>query len=285
VRDDEERLARCLDCLTTQTFDMSHAEILVVDNDSRRPPVELVRQFPGARLLKQPVVGAYAARNAGLSAAKGEVIAFTDADCLPTPTWLSAGVAAVRADGGIGLVAGQVATTLSQNGRRRPVELYELLHAFPQQRYIEQLHFGATANVFTRRDVIDTVGTFNEALRSGGDKEWGQRVHAAGFALAYAPDAVVRHPARSSWGEYRAKLDRVFAGEVCARGQRGDSWDELGRPSLRSLLPPLRSIAAHWSDPRLHTRSERVLYAVGACVARWSGVAAGARARRRAHEV
>lgn len=264
---------------------MSHAEILVVDNNSRRPPVELVRQFAGTQLLQQPVAGAYAARNAGLSAAKGDVIAFTDADCLPTPTWLSAGVAAVSADAGIGLVAGQVETTLSQKGRRRPVELYELLHAFPQQRYVEHLHFGATANVFTRRDVVDAVGTFNAALSSGGDKEWGQRVHAAGFALVYAADAVVRHPARSSWGEYRAKLDRVFAGEASARGQRGDPWDELGRSSLRSLLPPLRSIAAHWSDPRLHTRSERVLYAVGACVARWSGVAAGARARRRAHEV
>jgi glycosyltransferase involved in cell wall biosynthesis len=284
VRDDEERLARCLECLTRQTFDMSHAEILVVDNGSRRSPVQLMRRFPRARLVMQPVAGAYAARNAGLAAATGDIIAFTDADCLPTPTWLSAGVAAVGADATIGLVGGHVATTLSRDGRRSPVELYELLHAFPQQRYIEQLHFGATANVFTRRDVIESVGTFNEALRSGGDKEWGQRVFAAGFSLVYAADAVVRHPARSSWREYRAKLDRVFAGEVEARGRRGDPVDDLVRPSPRSLAPPLRSIAAHWSDPRLRSRSERLLYAFGACVARWSGVAAQVRARRRAHE-
>ena len=285
VRDDEERLARCLDCLHRQTLDMSHAEVLVVDNGSRQAPVDLVRRFPGTRLLQQPVPGAYAARNAGLSAAKGDIIAFTDADCLPSPTWLSAGVAAINADPSVGLVAGRVVTTLSQNGRRSPVELYELLHAFPQQRYIEQFHFGATANVFTRRDVVEAVGSFNETLLSGGDKEWGQRVNAAGFSLVYAAGAVVRHPARSSWGDFRVKLDRVFAGEVSARSQRGDPVEELVRLSPRSLVPPLRSIAAHWGDPRLRTRSEKLLYAVGACVARWSGVAAGVRARRSTYEV
>ena len=263
---------------------MSHAEILVVDNGSRRTPTDLIRRFPRTRLLQQPVVGAYAARNAGLSAAKGDIIAFTDADCLPTPTWLSAGVTALSADPGIGLVAGSVVTTLSRHGRRSPVELYELLHAFPQQRYVEQLHFGATANVFTRRDVVETVGNFDETLLSGGDKEWGQRVSAAGFSTVYAPDAVVRHPARTSWGDYRVKLDRVFAGEISARNHRGESSAELVRLTPRSLLPPLRSIAAHWSDPRLHTRSERMLYAVGACLAKWSGVAAGARARRSTRE-
>ena len=261
---------------------MSTVEVIVVDNGSVHPPVDVVRAAPGARLLLEPSAGSYAARNAGLAASQGEIIAFTDADCIPSRSWLTAGVRVLDDDPQVGLVAGLIQTVASDRGGTRSLELFEMVHAFPQQRYVEQLDFGATANVLTRRRVVDAVGPFDEQLLSGGDKKWGRQVAAAGFRLVYAPDAVVQHPARSSWAQYRAKLDRVYDGEIAARRRRGEGVGTVGRLRWLSLAPPVRSIVRHWPDPRLQTLSDKARYAVGASVARWLGVTAGLRARRRA---
>ena len=64
-------------------------------------------------------------------------------------------------------------------------ELWELERAFPQERYLRELHFSVTANAFTTRAVIERVGTFNADLKSGGDREFGERVWAAGLPLVY----------------------------------------------------------------------------------------------------
>jgi hypothetical protein len=87
-----------------------------------------------------------------------------------------------------------------------------MAYAFPQERFVREQHFGATANVFTRREVLAKVGWFDAALKSGGDREWGQRVHASGLAVVYAPDVVVLHPARRTFREYEGKIRRVVGG-------------------------------------------------------------------------
>lgn len=86
------------------------------------------------------------------------------------------------------------------------------MYAFPQQ------HFGATANIFTTRATMGRVGAFDARLMSGGDREWGQRVHAAGLPVLYAPDVVVCHPARRTFREHAGRLRRVLGGIEDQRG-------------------------------------------------------------------
>ena len=78
VFNDEARLAGCLDALAMQTWPASHREVIVVDNGSV-PPVAL--RAGAARVIVERRPGSYAARNAGVAAAAGEILAFTDADC------------------------------------------------------------------------------------------------------------------------------------------------------------------------------------------------------------
>lgn len=282
VRDDEDGLRRCLDHLERQEYPSDRFEVVVADNGSRRPPVEALTSAPHARLVQEPRAGSYFARNAALAVTRGDVVAFTDADCLPGPQWLAAGVAALRRDPRAGLVAGSVDVFPSDAARPRAVELFQMVHGFPQARYAREQHFGATANVFTRRAVIDEVGAFDTRLSSGGDKEWGRRVHDAGWTVRYDPAVRVGHPARPTWAEHRKKLDRVFAGELSARTNRGEGPGQVGALSWRSLVPPVGSVLRNLGDDRLAGPRDRLLYAGGATVARWQGTRAGWRARRRA---
>lgn len=137
--------------------------------------------------------GPAAARNVGWRAAQGEIIAFTDDDCIPTPGWLRTGVSASR-PGVIG-VSGRVVMPLSSD----PTD-YEL-----NASYLERSEF-VTANCFYRRADLERVGGFDErfaeAWREDSDLIFTLMERAKGIAqLVHAPDAVVIHPVRPArWG-------------------------------------------------------------------------------------
>ena len=87
VLNDAPRLRTCLDALESQTFDLPF-EVLVVNNGSSDDPASVLRAFPAARLLHEQQRSSYAARNTGVRQARGEVLAFTDSDCIPAEDWL-----------------------------------------------------------------------------------------------------------------------------------------------------------------------------------------------------
>jgi glycosyltransferase involved in cell wall biosynthesis len=174
VFNDGERLRRCLLALGQQTYPRDRFEVVVVDNGSSEDVAAIVAGQAFVTLGHEARPGSYAARNTGLGLARGEVLAFTDSDCLPQPDWIAAGVARLAASPGCGLVAGKISVFFQDPQRPTATELYESLTAFQQHKYIERDHYGATANLFTRRDVFDVVGRFSDGLTSGGDREWGQ---------------------------------------------------------------------------------------------------------------
>ena len=91
ARNEEDYLAECLASLQNQDYGKQHYEILVVDNNSNDKTAEIAKSFSGVKYLhigKGPVG---AVRNFGVKEAKGEVIAFIDADCIPPYNWLSRG--------------------------------------------------------------------------------------------------------------------------------------------------------------------------------------------------
>src|ERR671939_157896 len=99
-----ESLSRCLAALCEQAFDPTDYEVIVADDAASDEARRVVTCWAeravvrGLALRYVPVTGAHgpaAARNAGWRAAHGPIIAFTDDDCVPTPDWLAAGVAAV----------------------------------------------------------------------------------------------------------------------------------------------------------------------------------------------
>lgn len=244
VLEDEERLGVCLEALAAQTYPRDAFEVIVVDNGSS-PPVRVDRAR--ARLLVEPRPGSYAARNTGIAAARGEIIAFTDADCLPAPDWLEAGVRRLVAEPGCGLVAGEIEVFCQDRERPTAAELYELhCGGFPQRRFVEQDGFGATANLFATRAAIEAVGGFDATLLSAGDVDFGERVRGAGHRLVYEPRAVVRHPARRAMKNLLLRAVRIELGLRRLARLRGRDTDARPRFPL-----PLRLVAV---PVRVHAR-------------------------------
>ena len=206
-------LIRCLTALVEQDIDPTTYEILIADDaacdETRREVESWATRITacGHTLRYIPVTGMHgpaAARNAGWRAAFGTIIAFTDDDCLPTPGWLRAGIAAFT-DGVVG-VSGKLVIPLCH----APTD-YECNAA-----QLATAEF-VTANCFYRRDCLDAIGGFDERFTAAwredsdlifrlmerycrrGDHEG--HPDGVGEPFIYAPEAVVVHPIRpAQWG-------------------------------------------------------------------------------------
>lgn len=249
VIDDQQRLDACLEALGEQAYPRDAIEIIVVDNGSRRP-VQV--RDDRARVVVEPHPGPYAARNAGVRAASGQILAFTDADCLPEAGWLSRGVERLLAEPGCGLVAGAIQVFCHDEQRPTLAELYELVKGFPQRRFVEQDHFGATANILARREVVEAVGGFDGSLISAGDVDFGHRVRAAGYRLVYEADSCVRHPARRSMKNLLMKVVRTEVGLKHLAKARGYTYPLRRDPPLMRIMAA--PVAVHLQARELHGR-------------------------------
>jgi glycosyltransferase involved in cell wall biosynthesis len=274
VFNDAERLKLCLEALESQTYPGDRYEIIVVDNGSTEDIKCAVEPFHHAIYAHEARPGSYAARNTALTIAQGEVLAFTDADCIPAHTWLEHGVRHLQQTPNCGLVAGRIELFFHNPSCPTAVELYDNVKiGFPQQKFVEESNYGATANVFTWRSVMDVVGPFDATLKSSGDREWGQRVFAAGYQQLYAEDTCVSHPARRTWGELHKKVVRITGGHLDLEQKRGSSSVRFVASvllaSLKDFLPPFRMYFHICSYKNLHGHKQRIQFTIAMLYVRY----------------
>jgi GT2 family glycosyltransferase len=229
-------LDRCLTALQAQTLDADAFEVIVADNASPVGEDAVVSAIAGrARLVTVVERGAGPARNGGVAAARGEILAFTDSDCIPAPDWLAEGVAALEQSDFVG---GGMRVLVGDEAHVTGAEAFELVFAFDNQAYVERKGFTVTANMFCPAAIFAQVGGFRVGVSE--DLEWSHRARDAGFRIGYAPAALVSHPARRDWGELTAKWRRLNVetyGIVAARPKGRGRW------LARSLLLPLSALA------------------------------------------
>ena len=242
VYNDAEGVRGTLGALVSQTYPRDAYEIIVADNGSHDGTRQVVEQFQTqyfdlVRLVvEDEVQSSYAARNKGIQAARGEILAFTDADCIPVSEWLEEGVKAVVGKNAA-FAAGQIKMTF-QGKKPNAWEYLDAARKLNQRAYVENAGFGATANLFVRRDLFDKYGLFRGDLLSGGDYEFGRRLTRSGEKLVYAENAIVHHPARSTFKAILKKSRRVARGE-----KQLQTLGLLGPSSVlswRSLIPVRR---------------------------------------------
>ncbi len=212
VYNDAQRLRGCLAALREQTYPVERYEVVVVDNASTEDLRPVVSAFPGYGFEREDRPGSYAARNQGIAASKGEILAFTDSDCLPEPGWIEAGVRALADRPGCGVVGGRIEMVARDPRRITPFDLHDLVWGMPQRVYVERFGLAATANLFAHRWVFDRIGPFDAAFKSCGDCEWSFRREAAGIDLVYADEARICHPTRSTLGEFVRRRRRITGG-------------------------------------------------------------------------
>jgi glycosyltransferase involved in cell wall biosynthesis len=212
VYNDSRRVGKCIEALLAQTYPHQRYEVLVVDNGSTDDTCAVIEKYQVTLLWEKYKQSSYGARNKGIAAARGEIIALTDSDCIPNNDWLENGVRRLLGVPNCGLIGGAIAIFFKKEDSPNAVELYDSIMGFHQKEDIEEHHFGSTANVFTFKKIFDQVGLFNDCLKSGGDNEWGRRVFSYGYRLVYADDVVVAHPARHSFGQLWKRYARLIGG-------------------------------------------------------------------------
>lgn len=217
----EQDLSHCLRALEAQTLAREAFEVLVVDNGSTDSTAAVARGFAGVRVLDEPAPGSYNARNTGLAAAQGRYVAFTDADCRPTPDWLGEALSACRANSDAGVVGGRI-DLFGETDRPSLAELYERTFAFRQDEVIASGRC-TTANWISPRVVLEGLGGFDGALKSGGDYALSLRIAASGKAMIYEDRMVVLHPARATLAALAKKRRRTVGGRwtMFSGGARG----------------------------------------------------------------
>jgi len=197
VLDGEATIEQCLTALLEVDYPIERMEIVVVDNGSRDRTVEIVKRYP-ATLLHESRRGSAAARNRGIETARGDVIACTDADCIPTTAWLRELVKPF-----VNTEVGGVAGEILPYPPRTAAERYagRIRHLSPE-RYLRRpiLPFAVTANLAFRRDVFDRIGLLDANIPCGGEStDFCTRFfRGTDQRLEFAPRAVVLHRHRRS---------------------------------------------------------------------------------------
>jgi GT2 family glycosyltransferase len=201
ARDAEHSLPRLLETLAAQTLARDRYEVIVVENGSRDRTAEVAAAM-GAQVVRESVANRSRARNAGVKAAATDLIAFTDADCLATPTWLE-GLLACR--GRAPLIAGNVVVRTEDSPNA--IERFESIWRFAQKAWAAE-GWAATANLLVERHAFEAVGGLDPAYRHiAEDADFCLRAGRAGYPLGYCGDAVITHAAER---ELRPLLRRAF---------------------------------------------------------------------------
>ncbi len=197
VLNDALRLGKCLKGLDRQSYPPDQFEVIVVDNGSREPLTPDLSLSCCVRYFRELTPGDGVARNAGILQARGEIIAFTDADCIPAKDWIEKGIEFLLVSK-VDMVAGRVDYHFTGRGMVTAAQMYDYVVYLRQERYIERTHGLATANLFVKKRLFDECGLFDARFRCKSDGVWTVNAFRAGFRQGYADQAVVAHEAKDS---------------------------------------------------------------------------------------
>lgn len=281
VYNDKDGALYCLKNMADQLYPKDRLEVILVDNGST-PPISIESTYAfTVHTVRCATPGSYAARNAGVRQAVGDVFAFIDADCWPEKAWLGNGVATLLANEGKSVIGGEV--LLVAPAKPSAVALYQCAGGFGQESNILDKHFSATANLFCTRAQFGAAGPFDERLLSGGDREWSWRAVKSGFAIQFEPKAVVCTKPRSSLIGALRQTRRVVAGR---RMLQRLGLAHLGAAGVAKQRSTWQSLVWIFSNPTLSRRDQLRVFGVATlirCVATVEGcrLALGAHAERR----
>jgi glycosyltransferase involved in cell wall biosynthesis len=227
---DWDRLNLCLKALVEQSYPSQNVQIIVANNDpDDKAPLGFV--IPGnCVIIDEAKAGSYAARNAALKLATGDVVGFTDSDCIPDIDWIKNALFLFDNDREkqIGVVTGKVKLFYKNPKHLNIAETYEKYTAFQTDGYAKNGRC-ITANWFSYTNVINNYGPFNAELKSGGDMGLSFKI-SKHLKIIYSEDVIINHPARNSLREIIKKYVRVLGGIFIK------SFNREPKPFLKFIL-------------------------------------------------
>jgi glycosyltransferase AglE len=222
-----------VESLLRQSYPAQNFEIIIVDNNSTDETRSVLESLP-VKTLGQNIQSSYAARNIGIAAARGSILAFIDADCIAAKDWLEAGVKKLLSDE-VHLAGGKVDFFFS--AKKTASESYDSITHFDMEWSIKHRGTTGSGNLFVKREVFSKIGLFRQDVKSGADMQFSHKAVTSGFGLVYAPEARVSHPARL-FGELVQKSCRIGYGSAEVMASRCLGRGRIIVSILREMLPP-----------------------------------------------
>ena len=157
-------IEQCIQSLLNQEYPQNSYEIIFINNNSRDSSADIIRHYPRIKLISEPKRGSYAARNRGIEAASGEIIAFTDSDCAVSADWLKE-IEQAMSDPAARIVIGN-------NQFAKDTFLLSMLEDYENEKNnyvftsgVKEIYYGYTRNMAVRKRLFDEMGLFLEKTR------------------------------------------------------------------------------------------------------------------------
>jgi O-antigen biosynthesis protein len=230
----ERTMRPCLESL--RKLEYPNYEVVIVDDGSSDTTAEISMDFPEFRLIRQANKGLSVARNVGMHAARGEIIAYTDSDCVVDPHWLTLMVRAME-EGGFDGCGGP---NLSPHEEGRVEACCAASPGAPCHVLVSDSraeHLAGCNMIFTKAALLK-VGGFDPIFRTAGDDVdvcW--RMIDAGFTLGFAPAAFVWHFRRNTIKAYYGQQRGYGRAEALLYPRYADRFNLLGQIAWRGTIP------------------------------------------------
>jgi glycosyltransferase involved in cell wall biosynthesis len=182
-------IGKCLDSLTRLDFPRDQFEVILVDNGSQDATVQIAESFAdrlNLTILKKHAVKISALRNLGANSARGDILAFLDADCLPPATWLTDILALASTDGS-GVVGAHYVLPEDSTWVGRTWHVYQ---EAPKSGDVSHVPGG---DLVMRREDFLRVRGFDESIQTNEDYELCDRVRKSGMPVRAFPKIGVVH--------------------------------------------------------------------------------------------
>lgn len=200
VKNGAATIQELLESLMQIGYEKGKLIVIVVDGNSTDNTREIVSKFP-VKLLEEEGSGLNAARNTGIKHSKGEIIAFTDCDCVVPKDWIQRITENFR-DSRVGCVGGNILghydNLLSQYCDE---SVMPVMRIFKKREVLDTvkppLRYPAGCNIAIKREALETVGIFNEKIKYGFDEdELVERICKEGYKMVLDPKVLVKHKHR-----------------------------------------------------------------------------------------